>query len=277
MSYYIYQTDASSKAEAEKQALEYLNLKKGDLEFEDVGEKKGVMGFFKGGASVLLAFPAHENIPIEAHAKGVITLLVKKMNVEASIKEVSDKDGNVYIELTSEDTGFLIGKYGRMLDSLQFLVNLIVHTNCKDKKRIMLDVDGYRDRREKSLIELADKTAERVSKTGNSALLNYMNPYERRIVHMHLEEDDRVKTQSDGNGVYKRLRVISLVKKAKKKKDNSSRGNQENETQSFDNKQPVSTDSQELYDELAQEQESFAQQKLYEEEEVVENVVEGGG
>lgn len=268
MSYYLYQADASSRTEAENQTLEFLGLKKDDLEFEVLTEKKGLMGLFKGSSSVLLAYPAHENIPIEAHAKGVVSLLVAKMKVEASIKQVSDRDGNLYIELTTPDTGFLIGKHGRTLDSIQFLLNLIVHSNCKDKQRIMLDVDGYRDRREKSLIQLADRMAQKVGKSGNSILLNYMNPYERRIVHMHLEENDRVKTESDGNGVYKRLRIIPLHKKNKNTGKQSARNDAENLLNEAHH-------SEELYDELAQEQEDFATQKLYEDKEISETIIEG--
>ena len=274
MSYYLMEADASNRAEAEKEILKTLGLEKDQLEFEVISEKKGLIGLFKGSKSSILAFPASDDLPIEAHVKGVLLTMVQKMGVEAEVKQIGSKDGNFYIEITSPDSGFLIGKHGRTLDALQFLVNLIVHTRSKDKQRIMIDVDGYRERREKNLKKLADRMADKVSKSGRSMLLNYMSPYERRIVHMYLEPDERVKTESDGNGVHKRLRIISTEKRESKR---SRRGGRR---KSHAGHSDLSTDEQptehnEHYEQLADEREDFEAQQLYEEPEVQEKIIEG--
>ena len=128
----------------------------------------------------------------------------------ADIEDFEDTDENYIVHIESEDSGILIGRQGKTLDALQFLLNLLVTPELQKRKRILVDVARYRERRKKKLTKLARSVGDRVAKSGRSVLLESMNPYERRIVHLTLEEDDRVTTRSEGNGLYKRVRVVIL-------------------------------------------------------------------
>ena len=205
---YIYEIEAKSKQDAEKKALEVLGLKAEDVSFKPVTSSRGILGLVSRKPSVLRVYPEKKDIPVEANIKGVLLTLVKKMGIQAEVVQTGELDGNLYIELTSQDSGILIGKHGRTLDALQFVLNLMIDSQLRGGKRIMIDVESYRGKRQASLNRLAKSVADRVARSGQSVLLEFMNPYERRIIHLALEDDDRVFTESDGTGVYKRVRVI---------------------------------------------------------------------
>lgn len=209
---YIYETEGKTRAEAEKKALEVLGVTGDDVKFETVGASRGILGFVSRKPVRVRVYPKSDGLPGEAAIKGVLLTIVEKMGVDAEISKEGKVDGNHYVELASEDSGFLIGKHGRTLDALQFLVNLIVDSRMRKGKRVMLDVESYRKKREEALNRLASSVADRVGRNGRSVLLNYMNPYERRIVHLALEEDSRVMTKSEGEGVYKRVRIVRTRK-----------------------------------------------------------------
>jgi len=139
------------------------------------------------------------------------------MGIEAEVVGMGDVDGKIYIELASPESGILIGKRGATLDALQFLLNLMVDPKIRHGRKIILDIESYRDKREMSLVRLSRSIASGVAKTGKSRLLEPMNPYERRIIHMALQKDEKVFTRSEGNGTYKRVRVISAKDRHKYK------------------------------------------------------------
>lgn len=204
---YIFESEGKSKAEAEEKALQTLGLQASDVTFKPVGPGKGILGLVSRKPTVLRAYPL-ENTPLDPIIKGTAITVIKKMGFEAEVKSVVHEEENIIVDIASPDSGILIGKRGRTLDALQFIVNLLVHSRLRNSKRIMLDIEGYRDRRQKALTRLAKSVADRVARSGQSVLLEYMNPYERRIIHLSLEEDERVTTRSDGNGLYKRVRVL---------------------------------------------------------------------
>ncbi len=204
---YIYETEGKNRVEAEKRALEVLQLDASAITFKPVSQR-GLLGLVARKPVVLRAYPNSDKIAAESIISGVILTIIKKMGMHAEVEHISEVEGNIVVELHSDDSRILIGKQGRTLDALQFVLNLMIDSKLRDGKRIMIDVAEYRSRRQKRLVKLAQAVADRVSKTGRSVLLEYMNPYDRRIVHLALEEDDRVYTKSDGTGVYKRVRVI---------------------------------------------------------------------
>lgn len=205
---YIFEVDGKSKSEAEKLALDILQLEAEDVIFKADNTKRGFLGFVSKKPSQLRVYIANDNIPTDSVIAGVILTLIKKMGISADIEDIKEIDSNILVELASEDSRMLIGKQGRTLDALQFILNLMIDSKYRRGKRIMLDVANYRSRRKKRLQKLAMAVADRVSRTKKPVLLEYMNPYDRRIVHLTIESDDRVFTKSDGNGVYKRVRVI---------------------------------------------------------------------
>jgi spoIIIJ-associated protein len=215
---YIFEAEAKSKSEAEELALNTLRLEEGDLKFETVDSgKAGFLGLTAKKPALVRAYVSSKDIPAEKIIHGIILTILKKMGVEAEVVGMGDVDGKIYIELSSNDSGILIGKRGATLDALQFLLNLMVDSKIRHGRKIVLDIESYRDKREMSLVRLGKSVASSVAKSGRSRLLEPMNPYERRIIHMALQEDEKVFTRSEGNGTFKRVRVISAKEKHKYK------------------------------------------------------------
>ena len=210
---YILECEGETRQEAEEKSLEILELKPEDIEFQPV--TSGVFKrIFKNTPVVLRSIPRKRKIPRESITRGIIHTLLYKLNIEAEIKSIKEEDGNLYMSLESEQSAQIIGKHGRGLDSLQFLLNLLVSKWTRQKeKRIIIDVSAYRKERRKSIHALCDRVADKVARSGRSITLNYMSPYERRIVHLFLEEDEDVYTESVGNGVYKRVQVLPYDEK----------------------------------------------------------------
>ena len=125
--------------------------------------------------------------------------------------QFDEADASLAIELSGDDMGVLIGKRGQTLDSLQYLVSLVVNKDEEDYIRVKLDTENYRQRRKETLENLAKNMAYKVKRTKRSFSLEPMNPYERRIIHAALQNDRYVTTHSEGEEPFRRV-VISLKK-----------------------------------------------------------------
>ena len=115
------------------------------------------------------------------------------------------------IDLRGDDMGVLIGKRGQTLDSLQYLVSLVVNRDTEDYIRVKVDTENYRNRRKETLENLAKNIAYKVKRTRRSVSLEPMNPYERRIIHSALQNDKFVTTHSEGDEPYRHV-VVTLKK-----------------------------------------------------------------
>ncbi len=124
--------------------------------------------------------------------------LTKLMGVSVTIHVGTDAEGNVYGKIEGDTLGVLIGRRGETLDALQYLTSLKVNRNQETYTRVTLDTENYRERREDTLIRLANRMANRAVKTGRRVSLEPMNPYERRIIHSALQSNDAVDTHSEG-------------------------------------------------------------------------------
>ena len=195
-------------------ALEKLKVDRNRVDVQVIDE--GNKGFLKFGAR-----PAKVKVTIKKdatyEAKAFLTEVLEKMNVKAEVSVIEDKD-SLNVDLKGDDMGIIIGYRGETLDSLQYLVSLVVNKGHEGEyKRVVLDTENYRAKREEKLKILAVKLAHRVAKTKKAFRLEPMNPYERRIIHATLQEDRYVDTYSEGSEPYRRV-VIEL------KKDKKSRG-----------------------------------------------------
>ena len=129
---------------------------------------------------------------------------------EENIKySVEYKDGNVEIEINGENVGYLIGYRGETLNSLQVILNNIASKNVDEKVKVLLNINGYREKREKDLEILASKIAGTVIKTKKSITLEPMSAYERKIIHTKLQQNDKVKTYSIGEEPHRKV-VVAL-------------------------------------------------------------------
>ena len=117
--------------------------------------------------------------------------------------------GNVFVEIKGKDSGTIIGKRGQTLDAIQYLTSLVVNKDNKDYVKVIVDAEGYRARREKTLEQLAERLARKVVRSGRSVKLEPMNPYERKVIHATLQHNPNVTTKSEGTDPYRRV-VIEL-------------------------------------------------------------------
>lgn len=144
-------------------------------------------------------------------AKGFISNIMNNLNIDADV-DVRQEKNVIKVNITGKDAACLIGRRGETLDSIQFLSGLALNKANKDSHcKILVDIENYRSKREDSLIRYANKVAREVAKTRKTKKLDYMNPYERRIIHSTLQNDKFVKTYSEGVDPYRRL-VIEYKK-----------------------------------------------------------------
>lgn len=138
--------------------------------------------------------------------------VIEHMGYKATTKVVSRKGKKVNLTIESEDSSIIIGRKGKNLDALQVLANVFAGKMDSDRK-IIVDSESYRVRHEEQIIKNAYRTAQQVRKTGRSRLLEPMNPYERRLVHTALNDVTGIETKSEGEGLYKQVRILSKRKR----------------------------------------------------------------
>ena len=143
----------------------------------------------------------------EEKALEILSKIVGSINPDAQIKIGSSNQDYTNFEIINTDPAIIIGKHGHTLDAIQYLVNLLVNKDRRQEKRkiYIVDIDGYRKRREESLKRYARGKAEIVRKKGVSIALYFMNSIERRLVYMALKDDGEVTTYSEGREPYRRI------------------------------------------------------------------------
>jgi len=139
-----------------------------------------------------------------SEAASFLADVIGKMGLSVEIEGFYNDECN-FIEVKGTDSRVVIGKRGQTLDALQYLTNLATNKGAEEYKRVIIDVEGYRSRREKTLEQLAVKLAKKVLSTGRSARLEPMNPYERKVIHATLQQVDGVTTKSEGEEPYRRV------------------------------------------------------------------------
>ena len=150
----------------------------------------------------------------EAKGRAFLAKIFDEMKLDVVI-DVKENGGYLVFDLQGENLGILIGRRGDTLDSLQFLLNLVINDKNNAKVKGIIDIENYRAKREETLIGLGHKLAAKARKTGQKVVLEPMNPQERRIIHMALQNDKRVTTYSEGEEPYRKV-VIEPVAGAEK-------------------------------------------------------------
>jgi spoIIIJ-associated protein len=210
--------EVSAKTEEEAVAIALAELGLSRSEVEVVVIKKGRTGIFGfGGEEVRVRVtPLQKSLEkaddVSGMAKTVLETLLSLLGVPASVSvggKVVAESENITLDIRGEDLGILIGRRGETLSSLQYLVNLIVSRRLKSRVGVVVDVEGYRQRRYESLRLLARRLAEQVKSTGKSVTLEPMPANERRIIHLELKDNPDVTTQSMGQGEERKIAIIS--------------------------------------------------------------------
>lgn len=195
---------SKTKEEAVQSALLELGVEEKDIEVKVIqNPSKGFLGFLGAKEGIYeVTVIKKEEIDI---AKEFIENVLLKSKINAKVN-ATQEDNLIKINIEGKEATCLIGRRGETLDSLQFLTGLALNKINKDSRmRVLVDIENYRNKREESLVRYARKVAREVAKTRRTKKLDYMNPYERRIVHSALQNDKYVITYSEGTDPYRRL------------------------------------------------------------------------
>lgn len=156
---------------------------------------------------------------VQRKAKEFLDQIFNAMGMQVSIEtSVNVEEGELQVMMAGDDMGILIGKRGQTLDSLQYLVSLVVNKETEGYLRVKLDTENYRERRKETLETLARNISYKVKRTKKPVSLEPMNPYERRIIHSALQNDRYVVTRSEGEDPYRHV-VISLKRENYNRRD----------------------------------------------------------
>lgn len=193
-------TEACQKLSVTSDRLDYQVIEEGSSGFLGIGSKPAVI---KAAVKI-------EKLSVPDVAKKFLHDVFNSMDMVVTVDVDYDEDKRTMdIEISGSDMGVLIGKRGQTLDSLQYLVSLVVNKEVEEYIRVKLDTENYRERRKETLENLAKNIAYKVKRTKRSVSLEPMNPYERRIIHSALQNDKYVTTYSEGEEPFRRV-VVAL-------------------------------------------------------------------
>lgn len=192
--------------EAVEKALTSLGIKRNNAVI-DIKEEpnQGLLGLLGGKDARVVVKP--DKTPGN-YIKAYVEDLLGFMNIDGKVI-VSEDEEKLKAEIFGQDVGSLIGRRGKTLSDLQYLVSIIVRRQFRElKKMIVLDVENYRERREKTLIQLAKSVARRVAEEGIEKALEPMNPQERRVIHLALQDYPGVTTTSSGEEPNRKVVIV---------------------------------------------------------------------
>lgn len=150
-------------------------------------------------------------IKAEENIKKFLDEFISKLPTNDLKYEIKNEKNDIFVDIKGEDTGYLIGYRGNVLNSLQVILNNIANNELNERARVLLNIGGYKEKREKDLKDLADKIAGTVIKKRKSITLEPMTSYERKIIHSKLQENSKVETHSIGEEPNRKI-VVSLKK-----------------------------------------------------------------
>lgn len=204
------EVSAKTVSDAITEACQKLGVTSDKLDYQVVEE--GSSGFLGIGAKPAVIKAAVKKSSVEEVARVFLNDVFQAMNMEVAIDiKYNEEEKNMDIELSGNEMGVLIGKRGQTLDSLQYIISLVVNKESDSYIRIKVDTENYRERRKATLENLAKNLAYKVKRTRRPVSLEPMNPYERRVIHSVLQNDRYVETHSEGEEPYRKV-VITLKK-----------------------------------------------------------------
>lgn len=196
------------------------------IEVLDEGDSGGILGIGRKDAKVrvtmedeiaeVIYYGDDENYDgdpettEEATAIDFVSKVLSGIGVRGNISSYSDQE-TIYVNVTGQDVGAIIGRHGETLDAIQYLTSLVMNRHSEQRYRVVVDIGGYRKRREETLVALARRTADKVVKVGKSYEMEPMSASERRIIHATLQDYPGVTTESEGEDP-QRCVIISPVK-----------------------------------------------------------------
>lgn len=220
-------TGKSIEEAKEKATLEF-KVNEDEITFKVINDvKKGLFGKIKEDAKVWAGynFPVISEVTVSENVvennsevvpqtqqmeccKAYLKKIMDKMGIEAEVN-ITDSENGFFIDIDSKGSGAVIGRRGETLDALQYLTSLVVNKWEGEYKRVTLNSCGYREKREETLISLANKIGDKVLKSGRATTLEPMNPYERRIIHSTVAKIDGISSKSVGEEPYRKVVISS--------------------------------------------------------------------
>jgi len=198
----VVEKTAKTVDDAVDQAIAELGISRDEIDIEIIDQPT------KGFLGLLGAKPARVKVMVkDTPARRVRTIMsdiLGTMDLNAKMN-IAEKDNTVIINLEGDNLGILIGRRGETLDALQYLINLSVNKNLESRRKFILDIEGYRQRREDTLKKLAQKLADKATQRGRNVVLEPMNSLERRIIHTALQGRDDISTFSEGEEPYRKI------------------------------------------------------------------------
>lgn len=190
-------TEACQKLMVSSEKLDYIVVEEGSTGFLGIGSKPAII-------------KAKVKDSVQDKVRNFLEDVFKAMKLDVIIDLKYDEiDRTMNIDLSGSEMGVLIGKRGQTLDSLQYLVSLVVNKDVEDYIRVKVDTENYRQRRRETLENLAKNIAYKVKRTKRPVSLEPMNPYERRVIHSALQNDRYVMTHSEGDEPFRHV-VVAL-------------------------------------------------------------------
>ncbi len=220
--------EEKSVDEAIAVACEKFKLPREQLEIEILSKgSSGIFGIV--GAKKAKIRVTAKVTPVEAGAEAAKRILVEILrHIDIpTVVESEVRDGMVYLNIISNGSGLLIGKRGKTLNSLQYLVNKILQRDMAEGLAVVVDTEEYRSKRESSLMELGQELAEKVKKSGRPLTTGPMNAQDRRVIHLALKEDPEIRTKSKGEGNLRRVVIYPVKRPKRPRKEPGAVDNQE--------------------------------------------------
>ncbi|MBM7572521.1 RNA-binding cell elongation regulator Jag/EloR [Aquibacillus albus] len=182
--------------EAVQSALKQLNITRDQAKIEVIDEgKKGLLGLFGSKPAIVKVSLVENQIN---RAESYLKSMINELGIEATIDKTV-KDTEVTFHVSGEKIAILIGKRGQTLNSLQYLLHLVINKDSDRFYTVILDAEGYRERRKETLIQLANRLADKAGRTKKEVSLEPMPSYERKIIHTALQNHKRISTYSQGS------------------------------------------------------------------------------
>jgi len=244
-----YEFEGKTKADALAKACKELNLDEDQLKVEVVSYGStgifGLVGVKKAKIKVTVPtvqgtedvetvyvesdVPSSETASrddIVENAKEILEKMVSFI-VDDAVVVAEENSDRMKLTVEGGNSALLIGKHGRTLDALQYIVQKAVQKQTASRARVTVDVEGYRERRKASLTQLALRLGEKVKRSGRPATINPMNAYDRRIVHVALKDETKVRTQSMGSGALRKLVIYPQRENVSRRRNSSGVRNEE--------------------------------------------------
>ena len=204
MQHYI-EAEGDTVEEAIGQALNELEVTREQVTIDIISEPtKGILNFGAKPAKVRVTIKQD----VSSAPDTILRELLNRMGIDAEV-ESDFVDGSTHLNIYTDNPAILIGKHGQTLDAIERLLNCIVNKASLVKRRVFVDTEGYRERREERLVEMAYQMAEQVKYTNREVVLAPMSARDRRIIHVTLKEDDVVSTYSQGEGDMRRVVITT--------------------------------------------------------------------